>query len=214
MSGTASLSAAKNRRSGNEVKFNGQQKQPMPPPPQSPSQPYFRPGSQPAMQQKNTQQNTQQNMQQKPNSTFKPLPHPLVLLKSHELRLQKLEKTDSTSVDSGQTSKDCLVHTEDLNLLKKEYALIKQEQASAKNAPNDKVNQLETVVQTHMKKISQLESQIVTMATKMKELYLLVNKISPKGKTKTGSSIPVEDQPICASTTPEEPNITFAVVEP
>ena len=133
MSGTASLSAAKNRRSGNEVKFNGQQKQPMPPPPQSPSQPYFRPGSQPAMQQKNTQQNmqqnTQQNTQQKPNSTFTPLPHPLVLLKSHELRLQKLEKTDSTSVDSGQTSKDCLVHTEDFNLLKKEYALIKQEQA-------------------------------------------------------------------------------------
>ena len=30
MSGTAGLSAAKNRRSGNEVKFNGQPKQPIP----------------------------------------------------------------------------------------------------------------------------------------------------------------------------------------
>ena len=36
MSGTASLSAAKNRRSGNEVKFNGQPK------PQNPKTPQFR----------------------------------------------------------------------------------------------------------------------------------------------------------------------------
>lgn len=65
MSGTAGLSAAKNRRSGNEVKFNGQSKS-MPPPEQtSVSQPMVR----------------QQNM----------MPNPMEILKSHEFRLQQLE---------------------------------------------------------------------------------------------------------------------------
>jgi len=68
MSGTAGLSAAKNRRSGNEVKFNGQSKS-MPPPEQTSvsqvQQPMVR----------------QQNM----------MPNPIEILKSHEFRLQQLE---------------------------------------------------------------------------------------------------------------------------
>ena len=66
MSGTAGLSAAKNRRSGNEVKFNGQSKS-MPPPQQTAV------SQQPVMR--------QQNM----------MPNPMEILKSHELRLQQIE---------------------------------------------------------------------------------------------------------------------------
>ena len=66
MSGTAGLSAAKNRRSGNEVKFNGQSKS-LPPPEKTSvtGQPMVR----------------QQNM----------MPNPMDILKSHEVRLQQLE---------------------------------------------------------------------------------------------------------------------------
>jgi hypothetical protein len=66
MSGTAGLSAAKNRRSGNEVKFNGQSKS-IPPPEQTSV------ASQPTMRQQNI------------------MPNPMEILKSHEFRLQQLE---------------------------------------------------------------------------------------------------------------------------
>jgi hypothetical protein len=68
MSGTAGLSAAKNRRSGNEVKFNGQSKSIPPPEKMSPQQ------------------------QQQPMVRHQhPMPNPMEILKSHEFRLQELE---------------------------------------------------------------------------------------------------------------------------
>ena len=67
MSGTAGLSAAKNRRSGNEVKFNGQSKS-IPPPEQTSMT------GQPLMRQTSA------------------MPNPMEILKSHEFRLQQLEE--------------------------------------------------------------------------------------------------------------------------
>jgi len=66
MSGTAGLSAAKNRRSGNEVKFNGQSKS-IPPSEQTSV------SAQPIIRQHHT------------------MPNPMEILKSHEFRLQELE---------------------------------------------------------------------------------------------------------------------------
>lgn len=97
MSGNASLSAAKNRRSGNEVKINGQNKQ-APPPPQQTRQ-------QQAQAQAQGQQAQAQGQLQRP-------PHPMDILKSHELRLRTIE--------SSTVEKDLLnLKDNDLKLLQK-----------------------------------------------------------------------------------------------
>ena len=85
MSGNASLSAAKNRRSGNEVKISGQNKQ-APPPPQKTRQ------QQQGQQQCQSQQQCQQQGQQQEQHLQRP-PHPMDILKSHELRLREIESS-------------------------------------------------------------------------------------------------------------------------
>ena len=130
MSGTAALSAAKNRRSGNEVKFNGQSKS-LPPPQDTRQQQNSRQA--PPPQQQNGRQTTQQNNkqqqqgQQQQGQQCQPgqMPHPIEILKSHELRLQDIE-------GSGM-AQDFSSHIDDYVLLKSEHASLKSEHASLKS---------------------------------------------------------------------------------
>ena len=86
MSGNASLSAAKNRRSGNEVKISGQNKQAPPPPQKTRQQQQGQQGQQGQGQQGQGQQQQQEQHLQRP-------PHPMDILKSHELRLREIESS-------------------------------------------------------------------------------------------------------------------------
>ena len=98
MSGTAGLSSAKNRRSGNEVKINGQQKA-FPPPEQTntaSTQPLVRHAT-----------------------TSNSLPNPMEILKSHEFRLQRLES------ENGE--QDMLNHKVDYLTLKTDFLTLKNE---------------------------------------------------------------------------------------
>jgi len=223
MSGTASLSAAKNRRSGNEVKFNGQSKQPMPPqntrPPSQPQQ-CSRQGGQ---QQCGQQPPIQSPMQ--PQTQFIP-PHPLVLLKSHELRLQKIEASASLSPkedESSQMANDFVSHKQD-------YDLFKQSVTTAKSAENNRVIQLETVVQAQMKKISQLESNLAILNNKMSESYRFFQALSTQVANinvslQKPSQVEIKDKPVMdiaceviacevkALDKLEEINITFEVLD-
>jgi len=143
MSGTAGLSAAKNRRSGNEVKFNGQQKQPFPD--KNIHQPHFAPqhGKQPS-QPSQTSQTSQ---------PFQP-PHPLVLLKSHELRLQKIENKDTSDSTYDSLIKDFEIHKEEYSKFKQDYTFFKngvisnEKKISLANASNVNSLQAEKALQT------------------------------------------------------------------
>ena len=107
MSGTAALSSAKNRRSGNEVKINGQIKS-LPPP-------------QNTRQQQQQQQPQQHQQHQQPQQPQRP-PHPLEILKSHELRLRVIEnnKDESSKNENVVSSND-----DDINTLKSDIYLLK-----------------------------------------------------------------------------------------
>jgi hypothetical protein len=106
MSGTAGLSAAKNRRSGNEVKFNGQSKS-LPPPEQT-----------------NTQANTQVNGRQQQQQPTMMMPNPMEILKSHEFRLKKLELNNP---ESSGVEQDLLNHKVDYLTLKTDFLTLKND---------------------------------------------------------------------------------------
>jgi hypothetical protein len=170
MSGTASLSAAKNRRSGNEVKFNGQPKQPIP------------------YQNMPQQYTSQQNVKQ-----MQPPPHPLVILKSHELRLQKIETNDNPELDYSNLIKDFISHKEDYLRFKQDYTLFKNSIKYEKNISDDNSlsynsmqvdnsmqldNSMQVDNSTEIQKSSNLEGNILSLHSQIDDIHKLITSIS------------------------------------
>lgn len=122
MSGSAGLSSAKNRRSGNEVKFNGQTKS-------------LPPGERTSIAQHQQQQQQQQKQQQQ-QALGRP-PNPIDILKSHELRIQQLE-TDKVKYDLLNHSVDYLTLKTEMLTLKN--ALLEANKSDELNIRVDKVN--------------------------------------------------------------------------
>ena len=122
MSGSAGLSSAKNRRSGNEVKFNGQTKS-------------LPPGERTSIAQQQQQQKQQQQQQQQ-QALGRP-PNPMDILKSHELRIQQLE-TDKVKYDLLNHSVDYLTLKTEMLTLKN--ALLEANKSDELNLRVDKVN--------------------------------------------------------------------------
>jgi hypothetical protein len=154
MSGNASLSAAKNRRSGNEVKIHGQPKA-MPPPqntrqvPQAQQRPQSQPQSQSQPQpQSQAQQSQAQQGQAQPQQQQR-APHPMEILKSHELRLRTIE--------GFQIDQEFAAHMEDYLVFKTNTKKIEQT-VSGNN--------------------SQVESQMAAMDRRIQELTKLVRTLS------------------------------------
>ena len=165
MSGSAGLSSAKNRRSGNEVKIIGQNK----PLPQQPQQ---QNAKQP---QQNAKQPPQQNArqpQQQPQQMMQP-PHPLEILKSHELRLRKIESeiyTDNEPTDENDFEQIFLAHKTDYNEFKNDYSLFKNRVLlSEKN----KVATLE-----HSIKTTQVDSDLLTLHRRIDDLTRTIELLS------------------------------------
>jgi len=171
MSGTASLSAAKNRRSGNEVKIPGQNKsqaqtqsqiQQLPPPQNTRlQQPMVSPQQQQQshnlqqvqqQQQQHQQQQVQQHQHQQQQSPSlqqqlqqlqqqlqqqtdpSKMPHPLLILKTHDLRLQILE--EGTNADNNNNNNNnneaVLAVNKDISSFKGELTALKEEMLSIK----------------------------------------------------------------------------------
>lgn len=141
MSGTAGLSAAKNRRSGNEVKFTGQPK-PFIPSPQQCSQKGC--GGQKPMP-------PQPQMQMQPQ--MQP-PHPLVVLKSHELRLQKIESSENQNT-FDTLFKDLEQHKEDYSSFKQDYTALK----SSLNLNTKKTS--DTDIVTLQRRVDEMQKHIM-----------------------------------------------------
>ena len=146
MSGTAAISAAKNRRSGNEVKFNGQSKSL--PPPQDPRQ------QQNSRQQPNGRQQPQQlpQQQQQQQPQRMQVPHPMEILKSHEMRLRELEGSAEQPSETNTTT-----NTNDYTALQAETALLQSDNAALKNS----VSILEKKITVLLERTIYLE-QIIT----------------------------------------------------
>jgi len=136
MSGTAGLSAAKNRRSGNEVKIPGQNKQQLPPP-------------------QNTRiEHQQQQHQQQPQFQQK-MPHPMDILKSHEIRLRQIEN-GGLNESSEELSDEFLSFRSDFISFKAEFL-------ASKNAPVQKgpnVSALQTRINDLCKTVAVLEGEL------------------------------------------------------
>jgi hypothetical protein len=180
MSGTAGLSAAKNRRSGNEVKFSGQPKQPIPPQHSYQNMQHSAPH----------QRGGQQQQPIPPQSQQIQPPHPLVLLKSHEIRLQKIESAmtsdcEATPDEFYNLLQDFVAHKEDYELFKTSVKLdaTTSMQATRAMAPfrgmqpdtssqNDKDRQLQ------FEKISNLEGDILVLHRRIDEMYRLINTLT------------------------------------
>ena len=126
MSGSAGLSSAKNRRSGNEVKFNGQTKS-LPPGERTSI----------AQHQQQQQQQLQQKQQQQQQQALGRPPNPMDILKSHELRIQQLE-TDKVKYDLLNHSVDYLTLKTEMLTLKN--ALLEANKSDELNLRVDKVN--------------------------------------------------------------------------
>ena len=169
MSGTASLSAAKNRLSGNEVKFNGQPKQPI-----------------------QTQNIPQRSAPPQNGKQVQP-PHPLVILKSHELRLQKIETNDNTDLNYSSLIKDFISHKEDYLRFKQEYILFKNSIKSEKNIyednflgdnsmQSDNTTQFDTYIQfdkpTQIQTYSNLEGDILSLHRRIDDIHNLITSFS------------------------------------
>jgi hypothetical protein len=174
MSGTAALSAAKNRRSGNEVKFNGQSKSL--PPPQDTRQ----------RQQPTSQNNRQQQSPAQPAQFQKP-PHPMEILKSHELRLREIEgnKTESNVVDKNvplASSNEYSLLKSDHASLKSDHASLKSDHASLKNIVSalDKKNatNLEQTLTVLKKRFEEQNTLIITLCKQLTEVSNKVDEQS------------------------------------
>ena len=164
MSGTAALSAAKNRRSGNEVKFNGQSKS-LPPPQNT---------RQPAQQQNNRQPVQQQQQQQQMQQ--QQAPHPMEILKSHELRLQEVEKS-TIAQDFSCHIDDYLSSKSDLALLKSDYSLLKTDYSLFKNSVNffEKNN---AAIAERANNNSYLEQTLTSLKIRVEELSQIIFTLS------------------------------------
>ena len=193
MSGTAGLSAAKNRRSGNEVKFNGQTKQPIPPQQQQQQQQRAPP---PPQHQRTPPQQCSQKGGQQQCGVQKPVPlqqmqppHPLVLLKSHELRLQKIESIISSDVEPEPSTdeyystllKDFIAHKEDYDLFKQSVKF------SEKNMTGNKIQQRDIALpndistkdyKVQSEKISNLEGDILILHRRIDDMYRIINTMT------------------------------------
>jgi hypothetical protein len=187
MSGTAGLSAAKNRRSGNEVKFNGQSKQPSPfqqqqrapPPPQQCSQ-------------KSGEQ--QCGLQQNIPPQLQPPPHPLLLLKSHELRLQKIESiilSDSEIESEPSTDnyystllKDFIEHKNDYEIFKQSVKFSEKNMSGTKSTNRDTILQNDTSTinekdyKLQSEKISNLEGDILILHRRIDDMYRIITTMT------------------------------------
>jgi predicted phage tail protein len=155
MSGTAGLSAAKNRRSGNEVKFNGQSKS-LPPGEQMHQQPIAR-----------------QQISAPPN--------PMEILKSHEFRLQRLESED-TEQDLLNHKVDYLTLKTDFLTLKNELLVNNKIEASTvKNANNDNnTNNANTEVLALQQRVTELNTIITNMGKEIASIKQYVReKVEP-----------------------------------
>ena len=166
MSGTAALSAAKNRRSGNEVKFNGQSKS-FPPPQDTRQQQNSRQA--PPPQQQNGRRVTQQNNKQQPGQQPGQMPHPMVILKSHELRLQDIE-------GSGM-AQDFSSHIDDYASLKSDHASLKSDYVLFKNSVNCFEKSNKAVLDRSTNNV-QSDQTITGLKDRIEELSALVINLS------------------------------------
>ena len=91
-------------------------------------------------------------------------------------------------------AKDVVAHKQD-------YDLFKQSVTTAKSAENNRVIQLETLVQAQIKKISQLESNLAVLNNKMSESYRFFQALSTQvaninASLQKPSQIEVKDKPV------------------
>ena len=162
MSGTAALSAAKNRRSGNEVKFNGQSKSL--PPPQDPRQ---------QQQQNGRQQTNGRQQQQPPQQQQQPqrmqVPHPMEILKSHEMRLRELEGSAEQPSETNTVT-----NTDDYAALQSETVLLKSDNAALKNS----VSILEKKITVLLERTIYLEQIITGTKGRVEDFNTTVTNLS------------------------------------
>ena len=174
MSGTAAIAAAKNRRSGNEVKFNGQSKSL--PPPQDPRQ----------QQQQNGRQQPQQNnrqQQQPPQQQRMQVPHPMEILKSHELRLRELEGSTEQPSDTNTVT-----NTEDYTALQADTVLLKSDNAALKNSVSilekkitvllDRTIYLEQIITGTKGSVEELSATVVALSKQLADVITSVSEHS------------------------------------
>jgi hypothetical protein len=189
MSGTAGLSAAKNRRSGNEVKFNGQSKQP------SPSQQQRAPPPPQQCSQKGGQQQCGIQQSISPQQIQPPPYHPLVLLKSHELRLQKIESIISSdlepepepepSTDNYSTLlKDFIEHKKDYEIFKQSVKFSEKNMYGTKSTQrdiplqNDTSTSNEKDYKLQSEKITNLEGDILILHRRIDDMYRIITTMT------------------------------------
>ena len=190
MSGTAGLSAAKNRRSGNEVKFNGQSKQPIPVQQQQQQQ---RPPTQQCSQKGGQQQcGVQQIIPPQYGQQLQPPPHPLLLLKSHELRLQKIESIISSDSEPESSTdnyystllKDFIEHKKDYEIFKQSVKFSEKNMSGTKSTQRDITlqndistnNEKDYKLQTE--KISNLEGDILILHRRIDDMYRIITTMT------------------------------------
>ena len=141
MSGTAGLSAAKNRRSGNEVKIPGQNKQQLPPPLNTRVE--------------HQHQNQQHQQQQQQPQFQQKMPHPMDILKSHEIRLRQIE--------NGGLNESSEELSDEFLSFRSEFISFKAEFLASKNAPVQKgpnVSALQTRINDLCKTVAVLEGEL------------------------------------------------------
>lgn len=161
MSASAGLSSAKNRRSGNEVKFAGQ---PHLPPPQNTrqAQPKAAGGQQyrPTSGQAPAPGASSATMQsQRP-------PHPMEILKSHEFRLRDLEATKQEDTTSPDTSANVAALTKRIvGLETQNTALLERTKLITQN--DVAVNVLKT-------RVDELTSVVIKMSKELESVSILV----------------------------------------
>jgi hypothetical protein len=239
MSGTASLSAAKNRRSGNEVKFNGQAKpsaiasqqqcsqkrgqqcgvqKPMPPQYGQPQHGQPQHGQpQHGQPQHGQPQHGQPQHGQPQHGTHKPMPpqygqqiqppHPLVLLKSHELRLQKVEsiilsESDSeyefaanSSSDKNYSSliKDFAAHKEDFESFKRSQKLHSEKIVLDKTSLHHELAlESQKKIKSQGETITRLEENILNLHNRIDDMYKIFTRMTSDSTSDKETHIQLE----------------------
>ena len=163
MSASAGLSSAKNRRSGNEVKFAGQ---PNLPPPQNTRQ-----AQQKAAGGQQYRPTAGQAPAQAPASTSATMqsqrpPHPMEILKSHEFRLRDLEATKQEDTPSPDASANLAALTKRIvGLETQNTALLERTKLITQN--DVAVNVLKT-------RVDELTSLVIKMSKELESVSILV----------------------------------------